>query len=52
MWQVSTALRILVQLEALVPDYVSHFTAAFVKLYVAIQQEHKAHGMALAPITG
>ena len=50
--QVSTALWILSHLDASVPDYVSRFTAAFVKLYMAIQHEHKTGGMALAPTSG
>ena len=48
----STALWILSHLDASVPDYVSRFTAAFVKLYMAIQHEHKTGGLALAPTSG
>ena len=52
MLQVSSALRILTHLDTLAPDYVTRFTAAFVKLYMSIQHEHKTGGTALAPVAG
>ena len=50
--QVSAALRILGHLDTVAPDYVGRLTGSLVRLFVVVQQDHKQHGAALAPIPG